>query len=109
MKFELGTYVKYSNKNEKTDCTGTIIATYPAHHIVEVDSGNAPYAASLNFYTGANRSHLADHFEYINGTHPLWGKRSKKMSIWVPRRSRNLRLGELQYDPNQQGDTDEDI
>jgi len=110
MKFQVGDYVKYSNKTKgMVDLFGIVIGhtPYGDGFIIKLDkpfSHYSVYRHDLN----RNLSYLESEAIFLN---PSIGYLTSKSyhTILVGYRSKNLKSGQLQYDPKQQGDRDDDV
>jgi hypothetical protein len=109
MKFALGSFIKYTNKNTKTEIFGTVIAGEHDMHLVLVEGGKTnSQLGRTSFYKNYASTFLSQYFNKDATYNTLYRTKSDK-AIWISARSKNLVSGVLTYDATQQGDTDEDI
>lgn len=114
MKFNLGDIVRYTNKNTKEDIQGEVVAIkkYPyegTQYFVEPfdDVPNSyPFIATIEKYD--RRSQYTSHKfkpHHVLSRFVI----SEKRVVSISGKSKNLVSGILQYDPNQQGDLEDDL
>lgn len=114
MKFALGDIVRYTNKNTKEDIQGEVIGIqkYPyegTQYMVE------PFGETPNSYSytvNVDKSdRLTQYLPYKFKPHSFNGRFvvSEKKLVTISGKSRNLVSGLLKYNPEQQGDTEDDI
>lgn len=114
MKFALGDIVKYTNKRDKVNALGEVIAIQsseygPPYYIVEPISGE-PGKYLYNFdCSKLSKDVTVNPNKFIERGLGNSFLRSKNKILYVPSRSKNLTSGILQYDPSQQGEDDDSV
>lgn len=115
-KYNIGDVVRYSNKNEQLDVFGEIIAimrdTWAGSTSVAIEpldekfSHHRAHRTTIYFNPAI---YSIDRNKFVDN--PSNTLRSRNRIIWAPMRSKNLVPGypPKDYDPSQNGDTDEDI
>jgi hypothetical protein len=111
--FNIGDVVEYSNKRDRADLTGVIIAKDNDYFCVETLSGNTGRnrnRCSFYRFVSDNRSRRDfDGTRFEQGVMRQEFRTISEECQWIPKKSRNLKSAMRDYDPTQAGDTDEDI
>lgn len=111
----IGDIVRYTNKNERLDVFGEIIALWrdPWSHTVSamIEPLDEKFRHARLFRTTISSTNSEYKFDpnKFEPSGPI--RRSNRACIWAPMSSKNLVTGfpPKDYNPSQNGDTDEDI
>jgi len=113
--FKTGEYVRYTNKNEKADIMGLVIARQWDSHLIMIDDGSnfgslyiPPNPTVHPTHGSVDRSYFVKRNPANEYDKSLCPKDKTKRYIWIGK-SKNLVSGIIPYDPTQQGESDGDI
>jgi hypothetical protein len=102
MKFQLGDYVRYTNKREKLDFVGTIVSADPNYgEYLILPEDHLKGAMKMYRSSSEEGTWLKNHFSHAG--------RSLEPVVWASSKSRSMRYAELMYDPTQEPDDEDDI